>query len=136
MKMSLLYRPNCGLGAEVWADDKLEIKYGLFDAPLLISSSGCRSMLMSDSTEILKGVEKGEPKAAEQLLELVYEELRRLAASKLAAIAPGQTLQPTALVHEVWLRLVGDRERTFKNRAHFFSPAAEAMRHILIDLAR
>ena len=79
---------------------------------------------------------KGETKAAEQLLTLVYEELRRLAACKLASNASEQTLQPTALVHEAWLKLVGNRGRTFRNRAHFFRAAAEAMRHILIDRAR
>jgi RNA polymerase sigma factor (TIGR02999 family) len=78
----------------------------------------------------------GNPTAAEKLLELLYEELRRLAASKMARESPGQTLQPTALVHEAWLRMVGDRNPTFENRAHFFSAAAEAMRRILIDRAR
>jgi RNA polymerase sigma factor (TIGR02999 family) len=70
------------------------------------------------------------------LIVLVYDELRRLAASKLALQAPGQTLQPTALVHEAWLRLVGDRSPSFKDRAHFFRASGEAMRHILIDRAR
>src|SRR6202040_452195 len=79
---------------------------------------------------------KGEPKAAERLLSLVYEELRRLASSKMAREAPGQTLQPTELVHEAWLRLVGAQNPKFENRAHFFSAAAEAMRRILIDRAR
>ncbi|HEY3761705.1 MAG TPA: ECF-type sigma factor [Verrucomicrobiae bacterium] len=88
---------------------------------------------MNDTTVIIAAIEKGEPKAAEQLLSLVYEQLRHLAASKLA---PGQTLQPTALVHEAWLKLVGDQDRTFQNRTHFFRAAAEAMRHILIDRAR
>ena len=74
--------------------------------------------------------------AAERLLELVYEELRRLAATKMVRESPGQTLQPTALVHEAWLRLVGNNQPTFQNRAHFFSAAAEAMRRILIDRAR
>lgn len=74
--------------------------------------------------------------AAEKLLDLVYEELRRLAISKMSREAPGQTLQPTALVHEAWLRLVGTSQQTFTNRAHFFSAAAEAMRRILIDRAR
>jgi RNA polymerase sigma factor (TIGR02999 family) len=85
---------------------------------------------------MLTAVEKGDPAAAEQLLELVYAELRRLAASKMAQEAPGQTLQPTALVHEAWLRLVASKNPTFENRAHFFSAAAEAMRRILIDRAR
>ncbi len=95
-----------------------------------------RSAAMSDATVMLAAIERGDPKAAEQLLELVYEELRRIAAFKMAQAASGQTLQPTALVHEAWLRLVGDRNPTFKDRAHFFRAAAEAMRHILIDRAR
>jgi RNA polymerase sigma factor (TIGR02999 family) len=94
----------------------------------------CESM--SDATLLLTAVEQGDPTAAEKLLELVYEELRRLAAFKMAQQAPGQTLQPTALVHEAWLRLVGTQNPAFKNRSHFFSAAAEAMRHILIDRAR
>lgn len=91
---------------------------------------------MSDATVLLAAVEQGDPNAAEQLLDLVYEELRRLAAYKMAREAPGQTLQPTALVHEAWLKLLGTGERKFENRAHFFSAAAEAMRRILIDRAR
>jgi RNA polymerase sigma factor (TIGR02999 family) len=91
---------------------------------------------MSDATVILRAIEQGEPAAAEKLLDLVYEELRRLAASKMAREAPGQTLQPTALVHEAWLRLVASNNPKFQNRAHFFSAAAEAMRRILIDRAR
>jgi len=91
---------------------------------------------MSDATVMMAAIEAGDPNAAEQLLVLVYDELRRLAASKLAHEAPGQTLQPTALVHEAWLRLVGDQKPAFKDRAHFFRASAEAMRHILIDRAR
>jgi RNA polymerase sigma factor (TIGR02999 family) len=91
---------------------------------------------MSDATVLLAAVEQGDPRAADQLLDLVYEELRRLAAFKLAQESPGQTLQPTALVHEAWLRLVGDRHPTFKDRTHFFRATAEAMRRILIDRAR
>jgi RNA polymerase sigma factor (TIGR02999 family) len=91
---------------------------------------------MSDATVLLSAIEQGEPAAAEKLLDLVYDELRRLAASKMAREAPGQTLQPTELVHEAWLRLVGRENRKFENRAHFFSAAAEAMRRILIDRAR
>jgi len=91
---------------------------------------------MSDATLILAAVERGEPKAAEQLLALVYDELRRLAAFKMAQQDPGQTLQATALVHEAWLRLVGSQNPTFNNRTHFFHAAAGAMRHILIDRAR
>ena len=91
---------------------------------------------MSDATLLLTAVEQGDPKAADQLLNLLYDELRRLASSKMARETPGQTLQPTALVHEAWLRLVGSRTPRFENRAHFFSAAAEAMRRILIDRAR
>ena len=91
---------------------------------------------VSDATLMLAAINAGEPKAAEHLLILVYDELRRLAASKLASEAPGQTLQPTALVHEAWLRLVGDQSRSFKDREHFFRASAEAMRRILIDRAR
>jgi RNA polymerase sigma factor (TIGR02999 family) len=91
---------------------------------------------MSDATVLLIAIEQGEPTAAEKLLDLVYGELRRLAASKMAREMPGQTLQPTELVHEAWLRLVGSENPKFENRAHFFSAAAEAMRRILIDRAR
>ncbi len=92
---------------------------------------------MSDVTQILKRVEQGDPKAADELLPLVYEELRRLAAHRMSNEAAGQTLQPTALVHEAWLRLVSnDGQAQFQNRAHFFAAAAEAMRRILIDRAR
>src|SRR3954469_2350749 len=85
---------------------------------------------------MLERVEDGDAKAASELLPLVYEELRRLAYSKLAQEQPNQTLQPTALVHEAWLRLGGDDLRAWKGRAHFFGAAAEAMRRILIDRAR
>ena len=92
---------------------------------------------MSNVTQILDAIQHGDPKAADELLPLVYQELRRLAASKMASETPGQTLQPTALVHEAWLRLVGnDGQAQFQNRAHFFGAAAEAMRRILIDRAR
>ena len=89
---------------------------------------------MSEVTRILSAIEKGDPHAAKQLLPLVYDELRRLAAERLAHEKPGQTLQATALVHEAYLRLVGDQH--FDNRGHFFAAAAEAMRRILIDQAR
>lgn len=91
---------------------------------------------MSEVTRILDSIEQGDPLAAERLLPLVYEELRKLAAAKMARESPGQTLQPTALVHEAWLRLTGHDEQVWKNRAHFFAAAAEAMRRILIDNAR
>ena len=90
---------------------------------------------MSEVTLILEAIEQGDRHAPEQLLPLVYEELRRLAAHKMANEAAGQTLQPTALVHEAWLRLVGE-DHPWENRRHFFSAAAEAMRRILIDRAR
>ncbi|MFO1499395.1 MAG: ECF-type sigma factor [Verrucomicrobiota bacterium] len=89
-----------------------------------------------DITLLLNAADRGDREAAGDLLEVVYEELRRLAASKMAREAPGQTLQATALVHEAWLKLVGNDAPQFKNRAHFFAAAAEAMRRILIDRAR
>lgn len=88
------------------------------------------------ATKILEAVSAGDEGAAEKLLPLVYGELRRLAAAKLAHEAPGQTLQPTALVHEAWLRLVGSGNEHWNSRGHFFGAAAEAMRRILIDRAR
>src|SRR5262250_3968514 len=92
---------------------------------------------MSEVTQILSAIERGDPHAAAQLLPLVYEELRQLAAQKLAQEKPGQTLQPTALVHEAYLRLVGDgQEPHWNSRGHFFAAAAEAMRRILIGNAR
>jgi RNA polymerase sigma factor (TIGR02999 family) len=89
---------------------------------------------MTDVTRILSAIEQGDPHAAEQLLPLVYDELRILAAAKLAQEKPGQTLQATALVHEAYLRLVGDQQ--FTSRRHFFAAAAQAMRRILIESAR
>ena len=91
---------------------------------------------MNDVTHILKAIEQGDPKAAGELLPLVYDELRKLAACKMAHEAPGQTLQPTALVHEAWLRLGGSADQAWDSRAHFFGAAAEAMRRILIENAR
>jgi len=91
---------------------------------------------VSDVTRILEAAQQGDPTAADQLLPLVYEELRRLAAHKMANEAAGNTLQPTALVHEAWLRLVGNQNQKWDGRAHFFAAAAEAMRRILIDRAR
>jgi RNA polymerase sigma factor (TIGR02999 family) len=91
---------------------------------------------MSDITLVLESVGRGESKASEELFPLVYAELRRLAAVRMAGEAAGHTLQPTALVHEAWLQLVGAGDRTWKNRAHFFGAAADAMRRILIDNAR
>lgn len=91
---------------------------------------------MSDITRILERAQQGDPQAAEELLPVVYEELRKLASAKLAHEKVGQTLQATALVHEAWLRLGGDQQPHWENRAHFFGAAAEAMRRILIDRAR
>jgi DNA-directed RNA polymerase specialized sigma24 family protein len=91
---------------------------------------------MRELTQILHAAQQGDANAPAQLLPLVYEELRRLAAHRMAPEAAGHTLQPTALVHEAWIRLVGDDAPLFANRAHFFSAAAEAMRRILIESAR
>src|SRR6516165_10606873 len=92
---------------------------------------------MSDMTRILDAAAAGDHRAAADLLPLVYDELRKLAAHQLAAERPGQTLQPTALVHEAYLRLVGPAdERRWQNRAHFFAAAAEALRRILVESAR
>ena len=91
---------------------------------------------MSNVTEILTAIDQGVPTRADELLPLVYEELRKLAAARMAQESTGQTLQPTALVHEAWLRLVGDANPKFDGRAHFFGAAAEAMRRILIENAR
>jgi RNA polymerase sigma factor (TIGR02999 family) len=92
---------------------------------------------MNEVTRILSALEQGDPRAADKLLPLVYEELRKLAAQKMAQEAPGHTLQPTALVHEAYLRLVGgDRETHWDSRGHFFAAAAEAMRRILVESAR
>lgn len=91
---------------------------------------------MNDVTLILQAVGRGEKQASEELLPLVYDELRRLAAIRMARESAGQTLQPTALVHEAWVRLVEDGSRSWENRAHFFGAAAEAMRRILIERAR
>jgi RNA polymerase sigma factor (TIGR02999 family) len=91
---------------------------------------------MNDVTRVLSAIEEGDPKAPEQLLPLVYDELRKLAAQRLARESPGQTLQATALVHEAYLRLIGSETPSWNGRGHFFSAAAEAMRRILIENAR
>ncbi len=91
---------------------------------------------MSEVTQILDAIGQGNSQAADQLLPVVYAELRRLAAHKMASESPGQTLQPTALVHEAWLKLVGQQNRKWQDRNHFFAAAAEAMRRILVDNAR
>jgi RNA polymerase sigma factor (TIGR02999 family) len=91
---------------------------------------------MNDVTRILSAIEQGDPKAADELLPLVYDELRQLAARRLAREKPGQTLQATALVHEAYLRLVGAQDPGWDGRGHFFAAAAQAMRRILVDAAR
>ena len=91
---------------------------------------------MSDVTCILERVQQGDPQAAGELLPIVYEELRKLAAARMANEKFGQTLQPTALVHEAWLKIAGDGQQHFANRRHFFKAAAGAMQQILIDIAR
>ena len=99
-------------------------------------SLSVESLSAGEITLILQRIERGDAQAADRLLPLVYDELRRLAASKMARESVGQTLQPTALVHEAWLRLGGDAQPDWKNRAHFFAAAAEGMRRILIENAR
>jgi RNA polymerase sigma factor (TIGR02999 family) len=102
-----------------------------------LGSETDRSSAMSQVTQLLSAIENGDPSAAAELLPLVYDELRKLAAQKLAHEKPGQTLQATALVHEAYLRLVGQEEpRSYRDRHHFFTAAAAAMRRILIDNAR
>jgi RNA polymerase sigma factor (TIGR02999 family) len=91
---------------------------------------------MTNVTQMLESIREGDPQAADRLLPLVYDELRRIAASKMAHEASGHTLQPTALVHEAWLRMVGDGNERFDGRGHFFAVAAEAMRRILVEAAR
>jgi RNA polymerase sigma factor (TIGR02999 family) len=91
---------------------------------------------MSEVTRMLNAIEKGDTRAAEDLLPVVYDELRKLATRRMASESPGHTLQPTALVHEAWLRLVGSNQQGWDSRAHFFAAAAEAMRRILVDHAR
>lgn len=91
---------------------------------------------MSEVTQLLEAIDAGDPKAADQLLPLVYQELRKLAVVRMANEKAGQTLQPTALVHEAWLKIAGDGQEQFANRRHFFKAAATAMQQILIDNAR
>jgi len=93
-------------------------------------------MVMPEVTQLLNAVDEGNPKAAEALLPLVYEELRKLASAKMSALPPGQTLQATALVHEAYVRLIGSGPQDWNSRGHFFSAAAEAMRRILVERAR
>lgn len=96
----------------------------------------CYEFVVNNVTRLLNSVEQGDPKAAEELLPLVYGELRKLAAVKMKQQPDGQTLQATALVHEAWLRMVDAPNRPYANRRHFFSAAAQAMRHLLIERAR
>lgn len=112
--------------------DRAEIEQYVFE----LATRVLKTASMCDATVIIRAIDAGDAQAAEQLLALVYYELRKLAAQKLAHEAPGQTLQPTALVHDAWLKLVGAEDRKFNNRGHFFAAAAEAMRRILIDRAR
>ena len=91
---------------------------------------------MSEETRILGAIDKADPMAADELLPLVYDELRKLAAARMASERPGQTLQATALVHEAWIKLAGSNRQQWRGRNHFFGAAAEAMRRILIDKAR
>ncbi len=91
---------------------------------------------MAEVTQLLNSIDAGDPQAAGELLPLVYDELRRLAAARMAGERPGQTIQATVLVHEAWLKIAGNGEQRWENRRHFFAVAAEAMRRILIDRAR
>ena len=95
-----------------------------------------RPVAAADVTHVLERAQRGDPNATTELLSVVYDELRKLAAAKMARERPDHTLQPTALVHEAWLHLGGDNQPAWKNRAHFFGAAAEAMRRILVDRAR
>jgi RNA polymerase sigma factor (TIGR02999 family) len=104
--------------------------------PKIAPDEACIPKDMDDATAILNALEAGDAESAGQLLRLLYHELRQLAAVKMSREAPGQTLQPTALVHEAWLKLMGRRNLSLKSRAHFFAAAAEVMRQILIDRAR
>src|SRR5262245_41877658 len=101
---------------------------------MLVGRFGVTIAAMTDITRILSAIEQGDPSAASQLLPLVYDELRQMAAAQLLREQPGQTLEATALVHEAYLRLVGDQQ--FSNRRHFFGAAAQAMRRILVEAAR
>ncbi len=119
------------------SDDQCWFKFGT--RRLTLSGGDSRSMtaVVQDVTQLLSAVRRGEARAGEALVPLVYAELRRLAAAKMARERPGQTLQATALVHEAWLRIVDESgQPQFENRAHFFTAAAEAMRRILIERAR
>jgi RNA polymerase sigma factor (TIGR02999 family) len=127
-------RAGCRLGA---FRRKMDCRVAL--VPLLMEIQPRRDVCritMSDVTAILSSIEEGDSKRAEELLPLVYRELRRLAASKMARQPAGHTLQATALVHEAYIRLAGSGKHSWESRGHFFAAAAEAMRHILVDRAR
>lgn len=109
---------------------------GVEDFKLAVALKISYNSPMSEVTQLLNAIEAGEPKAAAQLLPLVYEELRKLAAVRMANEKAAQTLQPTALVHEAWLKIAGDNNEHFANRQHFFKAAATAMQQILVDNAR
>jgi RNA polymerase sigma factor (TIGR02999 family) len=116
---------------------RIEVRMSLCDiAEIRLRNERTLPTIMEDATSMLNAMKRGDTQATEQLLTLVYDELRKLAAFKMSQEAPGQTLQPTALVHEAWLCLIGAGDRKIDNRAHFFSVAAEAMRRILIDRVR
>jgi RNA polymerase sigma factor (TIGR02999 family) len=109
----------------------------IVDGTWLPDQMACKLIDMTGVTQILESMERGDPKAAEQLLPLVYDELRKLAAARMASESPDHTLQATALVHEAYLRLVdAERQQHWDSRGHFFAAAAEAMRRILVDSAR
>jgi RNA polymerase sigma factor (TIGR02999 family) len=112
------------------------VLFGKYNFSRILSWKHLILFLINDVTHILGALADGDPTAADELLPLVYQELRKLAAQKMANEAPGQTLQPTALVHEAWLRLAGSNRQQWRGRSHFFGAAAEAMRRILIDKAR
>jgi len=115
----------------------VSVFFSLSETESVKASKLVRTILMSDVTRILSAIEQGDPHAADQLLPIVYDELRKLAAQKMAQESPGQTLQATGLVHEAYLRLVDvDKAQRWNSRGHFFAAAAEAMRRILIDRAR
>ena len=111
-------------------------RFGYCPLLLVASTGGFCSSPMTDLTQALQSIGDGDPRASEQVLPLVYDDLRRQAMRQMSREAAGQTLQPTALLHEAWLRIVGGGKRTWQNRTHFFWAAAEAMRRILIETAR
>jgi RNA polymerase sigma factor (TIGR02999 family) len=117
------------------ADPRPTQNFGLGFSRVVKYVSGIQ-IIMSDITLMFQAIEQGDARAADEMLTLVYDELRRVAAHKMSHEAPGHTLQPTALVHEAWLHLGGDQQPSWQNRAHFFGAAAEAMRRILVDRAR